>query len=48
VAKAEPLKLIQQSSTGYDNIDIKACTDRGILWPTSNGECWLRFQTFPN
>lgn len=39
VAKAGPLKLIQQPSAGYDNIDIKACSDRGI-WvanaPTGN------------
>ena len=30
MAKAGPLKLIQQPSAGYDNIDIKACSDRGI------------------
>jgi phosphoglycerate dehydrogenase-like enzyme len=30
VANAGPLKLIQQPSVGYDNIDIKACSDRGI------------------
>jgi D-3-phosphoglycerate dehydrogenase / 2-oxoglutarate reductase len=30
VAKAGPLKLIQQPSVGYDNIDIKACSERGI------------------
>jgi phosphoglycerate dehydrogenase-like enzyme len=30
VAKAGLLKLIQQPSVGYDNIDIKACSERGI------------------
>jgi D-3-phosphoglycerate dehydrogenase len=30
VAKAGPLKLIQQPSVGYDNIDVKACSERGI------------------
>ena len=34
VAKAGPLKLIQQPSAGYDLIDIKACSDRGI--PVAN------------
>jgi phosphoglycerate dehydrogenase-like enzyme len=39
VAKAGPLKLIQQPSSGYDNIDITACSDRRILVanaPTGN------------
>ena len=38
-AKAGSLKLIQQPSTGYDNIDIKACSERGIMVanaPTGN------------
>jgi len=30
LAKAGPLKLIQQPAAGYDNIDIKACAERGI------------------
>jgi phosphoglycerate dehydrogenase-like enzyme len=30
VEKAGPLKLIQQPSAGYDNIDVKACSERGI------------------
>lgn len=30
VAKAGPLKLIQQPSAGYDNIDVEACSQRGI------------------
>jgi lactate dehydrogenase-like 2-hydroxyacid dehydrogenase len=30
VAEAGPLKLIRQPSVGYDNIDIKACSGRGI------------------
>jgi phosphoglycerate dehydrogenase-like enzyme len=30
IAKAGPLKLIQQPSIGYDNVDIKACSERGI------------------
>ena len=30
VAKAGPLKLIQQPSVGFDNIDIEACSERGI------------------
>ena len=30
VDKAGALKLIQQPSVGYDNIDIKACSERGI------------------
>ena len=30
IAKAGPLKLIQQPSIGYDNIDIKACSECGI------------------
>ena len=30
VAKAGLLKLIQQPSVGYDNIDVKACSERGI------------------
>jgi phosphoglycerate dehydrogenase-like enzyme len=30
VAKAGSLKLIQQPSSGYDNIDNKACSERGI------------------
>jgi phosphoglycerate dehydrogenase-like enzyme len=34
VAKAGPLKLIQQPSAGYDTIDIKACSDRSI--PVAN------------
>ena len=39
VAKAGSLKLIQQPSIGYDNIDLKACSERGILVanaPTGN------------
>jgi phosphoglycerate dehydrogenase-like enzyme len=39
VAKAGALKLIQQPSIGYDNIDLKACSERGILVanaPTGN------------
>jgi phosphoglycerate dehydrogenase-like enzyme len=39
VAKAGPLKLIQQPTVGYDNIDIKACSERGIRvanTPTGN------------
>jgi D-3-phosphoglycerate dehydrogenase / 2-oxoglutarate reductase len=39
VAKAGLLKLIQQPSAGYDNIDIKACSERGIRvanTPTGN------------
>jgi phosphoglycerate dehydrogenase-like enzyme len=35
VAKAGPLKLIQQPSVGYDNIDIKACSERGTRVPNS-------------
>jgi phosphoglycerate dehydrogenase-like enzyme len=34
VAKAGPLKLIQQPAAGYDNIDVKACSERGI--PVAN------------
>jgi len=30
LAKAGPLKLIQQPSAGYQHIDIKACSERGI------------------
>jgi phosphoglycerate dehydrogenase-like enzyme len=30
LAKAGPLKLIQQPSDGYEEIDIKACSERGI------------------
>src|SRR5260370_13516461 len=30
LAKAGPLKLIQQPSDGYQHIDIKACSERGI------------------
>jgi len=32
LAKAGPLKLrlIQQPSAGYDHIDVKACSERGI------------------
>jgi lactate dehydrogenase-like 2-hydroxyacid dehydrogenase len=30
VARAGSLKLIQQPSIGYDNIDIKAYSERGI------------------
>ena len=30
LAKAGPLKLIQQPSAGYDNIDLQACSERGI------------------
>jgi glyoxylate reductase len=39
VARAGSLKLIQQPSIGYDNIDLKACSERGILvanTPTGN------------
>jgi phosphoglycerate dehydrogenase-like enzyme len=39
VARAGSLKLIQQPSIGYDNIDLKACSERGILVanaPTGN------------
>jgi phosphoglycerate dehydrogenase-like enzyme len=39
VARAGTLKLIQQPSIGYDNIDLKACSERGILVanaPTGN------------
>lgn len=39
LAKAGPLKLIQQPSAGYEHIDIKACSERKI-WvantPTAN------------
>jgi D-3-phosphoglycerate dehydrogenase / 2-oxoglutarate reductase len=34
VANARPLKLIQQQSAGYDAIDVKACSERGI--PVAN------------
>ena len=30
MAKAGPLKLIQQPSVGYQHIDIEACSERGI------------------
>ena len=30
LAKAGPLKLIQQPSVGYEHIDVKACSERGI------------------
>ncbi len=30
LAKAGPLKLIQQPSVGYERIDVKACSERGI------------------
>lgn len=30
LAKAPKLKVIAQASVGYDNIDIEACTERGI------------------
>jgi phosphoglycerate dehydrogenase-like enzyme len=39
VARAGSLNLIQQPSIGYDNIDLKACSERGILVansPTGN------------
>jgi glyoxylate reductase len=39
VARTGSLKLIQQPSIGYDNIDLKACSERGILVansPTGN------------
>jgi len=39
LAKAGPLKLIQQPSDGYQHIDIKACSERGIRvanTPTAN------------
>jgi len=39
LAKAGPLKLIQQPSVGYEHIDIKACSERGIRvanTPTAN------------
>ena len=39
MARAGSLKLIQQPSIGYDNIDLKACSERGILVanaPTGN------------
>jgi phosphoglycerate dehydrogenase-like enzyme len=39
LAKAGPLKLIQQPSAGYEHIDIKACSERGIRVanaPTAN------------
>ena len=39
VARAGPLKLIQQPSVGYEHIDIQACSERGIRvanTPTAN------------
>lgn len=30
LSKAEQLKLIQQPSVGYEHIDVKACSERGI------------------
>jgi phosphoglycerate dehydrogenase-like enzyme len=39
LALAGPLKLIQQPSAGYEHIDIKACSERGIRVanaPTAN------------
>jgi phosphoglycerate dehydrogenase-like enzyme len=39
LAMAGPLKLIQQPSAGYEHIDIKACSERGIRVanaPTAN------------
>jgi phosphoglycerate dehydrogenase-like enzyme len=38
VAKAGSLNLIQQPSIGYDNIDLKACSERGILVANSQPE----------
>jgi len=37
LAKAGPLKLIQQPSVGYEHIDIKACSERGIAVANTPG-----------
>ncbi|MBQ1283282.1 MAG: phosphoglycerate dehydrogenase [Bifidobacteriaceae bacterium] len=39
LSKAQKLKVVGRAGTGIDNIDVKACTDRGIIamnTPTAN------------
>ena len=37
LARAGKLKVISQSSVGYDNVDVSACTARGIPFGNTPG-----------